>query len=238
MTDEPKSYTRDRVTTMMAEAAESFATHRVREAGHARWLIMKPHADGGWDNIFWTEIVVLEGGHLLVHGDTDCVMFGIHPEAPLRGGRESWRAVVRWMGCRKRPDDHYFLEKAHIGMGGDALTEVYDPESMREDIDGLIADYRRDLDDLEPEAKAEHLSVIEALEEERGNIGERPPDAIRESIYDVIEDSESLPEGTVVSTRMVYAHAALQRLVALFEEEEKQDVEREPGRREDAPPGG
>lgn len=237
MTEDTRGYAQKRVTDMMQQAAEAYAEHRVREAGHGRWLIMKPHADGGWDNIFWTEIVVLDGGHMLVHGDADCVMFGVHPGLPLRGGRDAWRGVVRWMGSRKRPDDHYFMEKAQIGMGSDALTLTYDVSAMHEDITSIIDDYRKDLDDAEPDVKKSWTEIIESLEEERQNLDERSPDEIRGAIYNIIDDCERLPSGTVVSTRMIYAHAALQRLVALFDEEEKTDAAR-PGRRESAATGG
>ena len=112
------SLTEERVLAEMKLARESFAKHEIASIDGGSWLVREPGT-----STFWYEVVVLRGGKLLVHGDIQAVIFGTFHADEKSSKEENRRACVRWMASRKRPDDRYFVEKAHIG--GTAETTIW-----------------------------------------------------------------------------------------------------------------
>ncbi len=219
-----------RMAKLSTAAREAFAKHVIVSKHPGRWMI-KAHGT----SMFWVEIVVLRGGHLLVHGDIDHVLFGnYHPttDAP--------EDVVRWMGMKSGPVA-YVREKAAIGMGdGYRLVMEYDAKQMRYEIERVR---EKRLDELRDARAAECLddnpadecppdeppcgeceerfrddAVVGACEDALECDLDAGPDAARTILSDAL-DGEDIPDGLVVSSRLVYAHAALKRLVQLLDEE-------------------
>lgn len=195
--------TRDEYLKAHAEgAAEAFRDHFIAKESDGRWLMMRPK--GG----FWTEVVCLERGGLCVDGDIDVVVFRYGPKDPV--------ARVGWMGRRKSAWDRYFMEKASIGMGGSrALIEEFRPDLAIEDLKELAATLRGD----------ESWTPADMIEE---NILPLVHDGMtRDGLCGLMSErglwEESEGVGVVPSTRMFFAHAALQRLCALLEERQAQD---------------
>lgn len=204
-----------------AHAATQFANHRIVRADKHRWLLRQPQhgrpektarmtpSDGstaGWSVLLSAEIICGAHRDILVHGDIGLVAFAYGPRDPIQ---RLW-----WMGSRPVVDD-YVLEKAHIGMSGDALLQCYDEdlataellEWAKDEADGndpneetahvvqtlrdaahrsdLICDHRSLFDHLYDELGYDHI-------EGRGDIGMRP------------------------AWRLYHAHAAIRRLCALL----------------------
>ena len=145
------------------QARQAFAAHEIVESSThkhmGRWLLRAPDpAHGGYTGIFWVEVVELEHGHLLVHGDIPPVVFGMYPTKGARPG-----TLVRWM-CRSSPRDGYLQEKARTGAGaGRDVCRKYDHEIAAEDArswwqmigrDEAILDAEDDADERELEEEA------------------------------------------------------------------------------------
>jgi hypothetical protein len=120
------------------------------------------------------------------------------------------------MASRKRPDDHYFIEKAGIGGTADETIWAPDDDVLRAEIVELIAAAR------ESEAAAEpDTDLRDALEDALGNVGSLTHEQVQHAVYEALDgDAESVPQGRRVSAAMIYAHAALQRLAELLDAED------------------
>jgi hypothetical protein len=204
----------------MEQARESFANHQITKSGGGRWLVKKPGT-----STFWFEVIVLEGGKLMVHGDISPVIFAYYHPNQHSSAEENAEGCVRWMASRKRPDDPYFTEKAKIGSSSDDTVWTYDEDTLREEIEALIdethaseAEAEFDGDD---HRKHIHIERRESFQEALDGVGGTSLEETQSLVYDALDgDAESVPFGVRVSTSMIYAHAALQRLDALLKETE------------------
>lgn len=201
------------------QVQREFSRHLIAEESDVRWLLRQPREKGWddperrWSGFMWTEVVCLAHGGILVEGDIDPVVFRYGPANPI--------ARIHWMGGCKNAWDHYFREKACIGMGGKGFGTCLDewiPEVAICDVEELIEDIRdeRDICDLD----AESIKKMDALRDDV--IGElRSEDCTREQFCRTMYDLgywEGLGYyGRVPSHRMFTAHAALSRLSKLLE---------------------
>ena len=197
---------------MAAITHRSYENHVIRESSEGRWLIQSRHQDGGWESNMWTEIIALHHKGLLVDGDIDPVIFRYGPDHP--------EARVRWMGNRKYAHDHYFREKASIGMGGrgDAdITQNWDPEVAADDLREMEAQFLgKDEDNPREEPDKE---TAEAIADVRECYLEYGRGTALWQLYEIGPiDSEELGSiGMVTSVRLYNAHAALAKLVKLLD---------------------
>lgn len=202
----------DRIAADMERAKENFTHHVIRKESEGRWLLSRPGSQG-----YWFETVVLAGGYLLVHGDIQAILFGGYHSDNINVP-ESNLGCIRWMAKRSRPDDPYFLEKAKLGTGTDALLWEEDDDVLREEIEDLIQETKAS--DVEY-PREDTPRVLEALEEALGEIGGDSTHAeIQKAIYEAIDDGERVPRGRKITMSMVFAHAALQKLYSLLLERE------------------
>ncbi len=214
-----------------AEAREAFAGHVIRSTSGERWLCFRPREDGGFASTYWFEAVVLGGGELYVHGDISGVHFAHH-------GSGTPEAIVRWIGGHPSVDG-YIAEKAAIGMNlptsaEDVLTALDDGVWFDDAI--------RHLEETGAPVSWEHIRTTKDIGDPPLCIGQTsfvasaPPwlvtvldDLSRGSdprdLVNELRDSHQAYEagaltewGRVPSARLVYAHGALARLVALLDE--------------------
>jgi hypothetical protein len=186
-------------------ARQAFETHQIREESTGRWVIMKPNEKGGWRSEYWTEIICTKGGGLYVDGDISVVVFRYGPEDPL--------ARLAWMAEREKASDHYFREKACIGMGGkseESILTCFEREIAIADIRAYCAED----EDGESEACKALMEIAEDINDETSQ--EDLARALYEAGHDLWEMADYF--GVVPSGRMFYAHAALQRLHHLLVE--------------------
>jgi len=208
---------------------EEYAQHLIAEEGPGRWLLRKPRPSGRgdwdepgrrWSGCMWTEIICLAHGGILVDGDIEPVVFRFGPDHP--------ESRVHWMGQRKNAWDHYFREKATIGMGGrgfGSCLEKWDPEvavcDVEEQIEYLIDD--TSVSELMPRT----VKTLDALRDDvlgELRFGECTQEEFCRELYRVLDDCENVGRyGVVPSWRMFTAHAALARLSTLLEEREAAD---------------
>jgi hypothetical protein len=195
----------------MVVARESFARHSIVKRSEGRWLLREPGT-----SVFWFEVVVLAGGSMIVHGDIQAVVFGHYSARRDATPDDTAWQMVHWMASRKRPDDHYFIEKAGIGGTADETIWAPDDDVLRAEIVELIAAAR------ESEAAAEpDTDLRDALEDALGNVGSLTHEQVQHAVYEALDgDAESVPQGRRVSAAMIYAHAALQRLAELLDAED------------------
>jgi hypothetical protein len=101
---------RDYEKQQLLRARENFKNHVIvsGSAAERRWVIMGVNKEGKRESFYWTEIVALENGHLLAHGDIDACMFG-------RSGYKDPVAIVNWIGKNEHISG-YVIEKANIGF--------------------------------------------------------------------------------------------------------------------------
>lgn len=93
-----------------AESKLRFAKHVIASRGERRWRLQVRLPNGIWDPRFWVEVLVLDGGKLMVHGDVETVVFGRYTDS------RSVEATLRWIG-RCTDIGYYVAQKAAIGTG-------------------------------------------------------------------------------------------------------------------------
>jgi len=204
------THDRDVLRKMQDDAAQVFQNHVIRSHSDGRWVLQSKHADGGWENAFWVEVVALRRGSVLVHGDIDHIIFGQYRDS------EDPEACVRWMGRRNSVDD-YVLEKARIGMGSPHDVISHSAEVWLHHAKRWAQEEYVDHAGGVPEWLSEAISE---LEEPCGM-------NFRDVLETVSEDSDAVEMeahtwGEIPSSRLVYCHEALRRLVALLDQERDQ----------------
>jgi hypothetical protein len=198
MTHARKSY----IENSRKLATEAFSEHEIVSESEGRWLLRRPAPNSAYH---WTEVIALAGNGLLVDGDIDPVIFRYGPKHP--------EARVRWMARTQGADDRYFREKASIGGTGPHIM------TWRDDV------ARDDLSDLQKEAfedgedEKHAREIADALEEIKESLGFASEHDVNRALYESnIYDGCDLPRvGTVPSTRLFSAHAALVRLADLLD---------------------
>lgn len=200
----------------MAQARESFAKHEIVKWSEGRWLLKQPGT-----GTFWFEVVVLAGGSMIVHGDIQAVVFGHYSaRKDATPDATAWQ-MVHWMASRKRPDDHYFIEKAGIGGTADETIWTPDDDVLRAEIVELIAAARESEAAAEPDTDLRDTDLSDTLEDALDNVGSLTHEQVQHAVYEALDgDAESVPQGRRVSAAMIYAHAALQRLAELLDAED------------------
>ncbi len=146
---------------------------------------------GSWWS--WVEVVVLRGGHLLVHGDVDAVIFG------YCHGHTSPRHVVQWMAFAGYS---YAEEKASIGSSGKICTE-FDPEVAL----WRVLDWRRQ----------QSITKEEARDLFQGLQGGWSQYEFQSELHDVFDDGEVLDAGEATDRRVFVAQTVLRRLDHLLD---------------------
>jgi len=129
---------------------------------------------------------------LIVHGDIQPVIF--------QHGPSNRAARICWLASEKC--DRYVLEKASIGMGGDAGLLAWDDAKAKRDLRYLAADYDDSLRFLDALRMIESYEGQDAVVEELRRAGASA------------EDVEGF--GRTYSPRLRYAHAAIVRLNELL----------------------
>lgn len=212
----PAPSAKDRTTWLMAAARENFAKHQIVKTNPGRWLVRQPGS-----STFWFEVVVLAGGSMIVHGDVQAVIFGHYcPSRDDAPDAIAWQ-TVHWMASCRRPDDHYFVEKADIGGTAHETIWTYDSDTFRQQIRELIAEVSEGEVDEDGTVDAHKRVRREALEAALERVSVTSVGTMQQDICDALDgDSERIPSGEVISSAMIYAHAALQCLARLLDAEE------------------
>lgn len=210
----PTRSTKQRVTDQMEDARNSFAKHQIVESSHGRWLVKQPGT-----STFWFEVIVLAGRKLLVHGDISPVIFAYFHANEKLSAEDNALATVHWMAVRGRPDDHYFVEKAMIGSNTADTVYTHDDDTLSEEIQDLIKQASEGEGDGDGAVDSKKRDLREALEHALDMVGDSTHEEVQREVYEALNgDGESVPSGKIVSTTMVFAHAALQRLDTLLKE--------------------
>lgn len=197
-----------------AQARGDFAHHQIRFRDERSWACFRPHEKGGWDSTFWFEAVVLHGGTLLIHGDIDLVHFARY------GGYTHPEEVLRWMGS-SNDLGYYVTQKAAIGMNlrrgqDDVITTRSTPVWLHaalcyiEDTCGVVLPPSGDINLRATGAPEWLCDLVEAVVYRGATEEDWPHEAYELGAFEW---------GHVPTWRLVYAHEALRKLVALLDEE-------------------
>lgn len=134
MTKKPSVY--DKYLHNLEKLAEdAFKNHQIRSSGDGRWTI-QAHKDGRWDGIYWTEIVNLDGGGLLVHGDISTCLFKYY------SGDKHATSRIRWIA---RSSIDYLKQKCSIGMDDSSVCRTFDDDVALWEIEGYARDRVNDI---------------------------------------------------------------------------------------------
>ncbi len=187
----------------MKKYAHSAYEHHVlfkRSEGERWWWIREPYEDGnGYKSSYSTEIYCTHNGQIMVCGDIDPCIFAYGPQDP--------KTRVRWMG--KNPDiGYYVLQKASIGMAR-SMTKWADDVARAQIKDALEDNTFYDLSDTDRTVLHESL---ERMEDQR---------QWQEFLWDSKDGCDLMGSfgsfGEVPDPAVIYAHAALARLCAIWE---------------------
>jgi hypothetical protein len=198
------------VSNLRKLGTEAFAEHRIMEvdgglaAGSDNRWVMR----GNQGSMYWVEVVRLAGDKLLVHGDICAIIFA------YGNRRSSPRELVAWMG---RAGLDHAKEKASIGTGSE-VCEVYDS-------DLAIWELRRIMNEAIEYNDRSTLRFHEEVEQAIDSLANGDPvELVVNGLYSDGLDPELLMGlGRAVSPRVVYAHAAVQRLDELLTQQEKEE---------------
>jgi len=174
-------------------AIDSFRNHEIYgNPSSAHWILQRKNEDDSWSNSFLTEIICLattRGIH---------VTGAIEPVNFVYGPSECYDRI-KWVG-EKVPPNTYIAEKASLGSGS-KITYAWDPELAQQEIMIMMEQ------ELEPE-------ILQALEESLNYLEYGREVLLYEAHYDILEKISSV--GTHISPRMIFAHAAINRLWQLI----------------------
>lgn len=170
------------------------------EGRGARWVVRQPGT-----YIYYAEIIAGAGGSLVVHGDIDVVRFahcGDHSDA--------WNRL-RWMGhCTDI--DYYVAQKASIGRACEA--EQYDEDVAKAYLREMIRDEREAMREAEEEDRKRHAATIEAYKDALDHTENQTE--MLSVLWHHGEYEYPTGLGMRTATRVLYAHAALNRCVSLL----------------------
>lgn len=192
---------------LMAREKINFARHQIHMRGDngRDWTIMEPHAEFGWCNNLWAEILVGASGTLIVHGDIESCIF-----ANFSGGSPA--ATVAWIGAHR--DIHYVASKAALGFGED---------HRERNAEVFLAELREHYDEWEerhgrPMSEEEREHFDDAFDEfDEGDDVHQLEHITRELMDNGVIDSEVASSlGYVITQRVIRAHAAVARLHELL----------------------
>jgi len=172
---------------------QAYARHQIASArpfdAPSRWLLRRPE-----DNAYWTEIVILEAGTIVIHGDSPDIAF------------RWWRTMppAKLVRSVAMSNFDYLRQKIVMGDG-----YVYDTLSAESDVHQLLVDAEKDEE--------------EELAQELRDFIESPPDwaneqEIHEGLVSIKPDLWEFPFGRGPSTNLVFARAACRRLMELLDQ--------------------
>lgn len=198
---------RREIGSVVANAARAFADHvLVAEGGYApaqvySWSIARPG-----DSAYSAQIVSLSAGALLVHGDIDAVVF-------QRSDR-SLEARPFWL---RGELSEYVMEKARIGSGEERAM-AWNRYVFFAHAAEYAAEYVAEGRDV-PEWLANMIDIGESIHAHTVSRERLLSDAHDDGAES--DDMEALCElGKVPSARLIYAHAAINRLCDLLDTRE------------------
>jgi len=206
--------TRAEIETKIATMAiKDFSDHVVRyKPGPHHWVLQKKD-NHGWTSIFAVDIICLgTSGSLFVGGDIGPVVFAYGPG--------NFEQRISWVGHRP-PPDHYVASKASIGTGQGGRAER-DADLARVEILEILEEEARNDPEFDKKAALEELQVAMSYLSDSFDLFyyELP-----EEYYETLEGV-----GEHISSRVIFAHAAVHRLWQLITEGKADPVENIPER--------
>ena len=191
-------------TTALVEAARrAYEKHEIRDRGDRWWHIARRYPDGdrSFDSSYVTDIFCGRLGEVYVGGDISSMVFAYNNANPI--------SRLHWIGdCNDL--EYYVAQKASIGMGRDLQNAVWDYDSELAATQ-LHEHYQQLLDagrSATPPAMKDLKDILLELGLELPQ--ERAVELTHELDWTIMEGLG--PLGEVVSTRLVYAWAAIRRL--------------------------
>jgi hypothetical protein len=212
-----------RITAIQNQARTDFAAHQIRDQRPGHWICYRRRPDGPWTGDCWFEAIVTWGGTLVVTGDIDLVHFAQY------GKYLDPEEVLRWMGGTEDLAG-YVSQKASIGMNlsdGDGssrgvlsmLDEYVWLDDMANYAQSCLEEHGLPLEDPEsrdflPEWLGDLMACVLIDEEDVHQAvadlqhGESSHEAYQAGAFDW---------GVIPSSRLIYAHEALRKLVSLID---------------------
>jgi hypothetical protein len=205
------SYREQYNARMQKLARRAFADHTIRTAQKDRWLIQRCRSDGSWDSCYATEVICLWNRALFVGGDIDVVVFAYGPT--------EYEQRLRWIG-RQHGSTSYLREKAMIGTGKGVVLEWND--------DCAASDLQEALEDEDLELTENEQLDIQSAKDRVGDGEHAVWEELSPRSWDTMEYFQDL--GEVISPRVFYAQAAVEKLCELLElfSEEKKELAIQP----------
>jgi hypothetical protein len=133
---------KERHKQLCEDARNAFTKHQIsRVVSPGHWLLQTPYETppSGWDWTMAAEIVVFQGGKIVVWGDLFPVMFAYY------GKFDDPAQVIHWMG--KNEDIGYYVhQKAVIGSGKESIDE-WDSDVARFELLRAVDERLEEVDD-------------------------------------------------------------------------------------------
>jgi hypothetical protein len=208
---------------MIQDAMRAFEGHHLilDDRKNGRWRIARKYDDGAIRSDMATEIISLWGGRLFVGGDIDDCVFG-YCSGPKDQTEEEFHAYkLCWMG-RCQDVGYYVRQKAAIGMTDNhKLIDRWESKVAVYELQQMYHERRQEADnDGEDPDKAWSEDDTEVIEEaiRMAHDADHEYEVTRHLYHNLSESFEVIPTrlGMVMSTRAVYAWAALWRLCEML----------------------
>lgn len=191
-----------------ADAVSAFRDHKLvySDPIGGRWFIQRPGRAE-----FSTEVICLRGGRLFVGGDIDDCVFAYFAPSSLTKSQGIPRELVARVAWIANSHLDYVTQKAVIGFGGDSGSfYTWNNEVAGEDLRGQLKTLKED------EASSSVTEIVSDVLE-AGYFDE-------ETVMTALgpwNSSLELPRnfGKHVSSRVIYAQAATQKLLELLTQE-------------------
>jgi hypothetical protein len=200
----------ERLEGLVAQARRAYENHELIDRGDRWWLMAQRYEDGKLQSAYLTDVYCDHFGGIFVGGDISTMCFSCF------GDSGSMEARLAWMG-RCTDLDYYVAQKASIGMTGKGERLVWDWDSelaamdIREHVATLVEE-GYELTEDEKELWEDFASEAEGGEECLEVLEYR---MYRDLSYDELEGLGNF--GRILSSRVIYAWAALEKLCDLLD---------------------
>ena len=192
----------NRLDTVVKLAKSSFENHDIVAESDNWWAISKSNSSQYATTIFADPL-----GYLYVNGDIDPIIFGIYKDShdPID--------IVHWIGSHEI--DKYIIQKAKIGTQCENAIYNYDRDIAIAEVKERFEYLKNNDYDLDFTDKEDFEYMLSGLK-----LGNIVPHEASRILFEQIENTDFLEGiedvGKVVSSRLIYAHAAVNKLSGLL----------------------
>jgi hypothetical protein len=200
----------DYIKRTLERSRNAYKNHELIDRGDRWFHLARRYPDTGQvDSYCATDIFCGHFGEIVVGGDVDTMVFAHY------GDSRDIERRLKWIG-RCKDLEYYVAQKASIGMtDNNALTYQFDPKIAAAELREHMAQFDGDQRDvMNDDAKEEFDRIIGMVESGEAHQAVISHELYHSIDYDYIDELGQF--GTVLSSRVIHAFVAIEKLCDLL----------------------